>query len=512
MLALGGGQAALAARGAAAARERGRLDRPADRRAVGHRRRRRPRPRSSRSTSRGCARSSGDDRLVTRPPGYVLRVDRVRARPRPLRAADRRGRARIRRRGAKLREALALWRGAPLADLAYEPFAQAEIARLEELRLVALEQRIEADLAAGRHARAGRRARGARRRAPAARAAARPADARALPLGPPGRGARGLPSRAARARPSELGLEPGEELQAARAGDPAAGPGARPAEEQPRPQRRALGAGAIAARRRERPDGVEALLALAARWRVAAAARAGHRRASCAPAERRRGDGGARRAPGDAAGRPARRADRRVLVAHAGGATSCGSRRARTSTCCSCRRSRGARAAMSARSSSRRRATWRCSCARAARCAPGRSSSRSARAWHDWAALELGAWVARATGAPLRLIGAASDDRRGRARREPPARRRVADRPAHGAASSPSRCSPPRPPGRDRARAGTPACSSSGSRTAGDRKGLGRVRERARSTTRRRRPCSSGAGPRPGGLAPPETRPASAGR
>ena len=32
-------------------------------------------------------------------------------------------------------------------------------------------------------------------------------------------------------------------------------------------------------------------------------------------------------------------------------------------------------------------------------------------AWHDWAALELGAWVARATGAPLRLIGAAADER-----------------------------------------------------------------------------------------------------
>ena len=32
-------------------------------------------------------------------------------------------------------------------------------------------------------------------------------------------------------------------------------------------------------------------------------------------------------------------------------------------------------------------------------------------AWHDWAALELGAWVARATGAPLRLIGAAADHR-----------------------------------------------------------------------------------------------------
>ena len=51
-----------------------------------------------------------------------------------------------------LREALALWRGPPLADLAFEPFAQAEIARLEEQRLDALEERVEADLAAGRHA------------------------------------------------------------------------------------------------------------------------------------------------------------------------------------------------------------------------------------------------------------------------------------------------------------------------------------------------------------------------
>ena len=52
----------------------------------------------------------------------------------------------------KLREALALWRGPALADLAYQPFAQAEIARLGELRLAALEQRIDADLATGRHA------------------------------------------------------------------------------------------------------------------------------------------------------------------------------------------------------------------------------------------------------------------------------------------------------------------------------------------------------------------------
>src|ERR687885_181491 len=47
--------------------------------------------------------------------------------------------------------ALALWRGPALADLALEEFAQAEAARLEELRLAVLEDRIEADLALGRH-------------------------------------------------------------------------------------------------------------------------------------------------------------------------------------------------------------------------------------------------------------------------------------------------------------------------------------------------------------------------
>ena len=50
------------------------------------------------------------------------------------------------------RDALALWRGAALADLADEPFAAAEIRRLEELRLRATELAIDADLAAGRHA------------------------------------------------------------------------------------------------------------------------------------------------------------------------------------------------------------------------------------------------------------------------------------------------------------------------------------------------------------------------
>jgi DNA-binding SARP family transcriptional activator len=54
---------------------------------------------------------------------------------------------------AVLREALSLWRGPPLADFAFQPFAQTEIARLDEQRMAALEARIDADLAAGRHSR-----------------------------------------------------------------------------------------------------------------------------------------------------------------------------------------------------------------------------------------------------------------------------------------------------------------------------------------------------------------------
>jgi predicted ATPase/DNA-binding SARP family transcriptional activator len=51
-----------------------------------------------------------------------------------------------------LADALALWRGPALADFRYDAFAQAEAGRLEELRLVCLEERIEAELALGRHA------------------------------------------------------------------------------------------------------------------------------------------------------------------------------------------------------------------------------------------------------------------------------------------------------------------------------------------------------------------------
>ncbi len=92
----------------------------------------------------------GPDFLVTRPPGYVLSIDRTTldlGRFEQL-VADAKSAAPTER-AAKLRDALALWRGPPLADLAFETFAQTEIRRLEELRLEALEERIDADLELG---------------------------------------------------------------------------------------------------------------------------------------------------------------------------------------------------------------------------------------------------------------------------------------------------------------------------------------------------------------------------
>ena len=94
----------------------------------------------------------GRDLILTQPPGYLIRVsdgeldlhrfERLVATARgeaPAHAAR------------LLREGLALWRGAPLAELD-DSFARAERGRLEEQRLAALEQRVEAELALGRHA------------------------------------------------------------------------------------------------------------------------------------------------------------------------------------------------------------------------------------------------------------------------------------------------------------------------------------------------------------------------
>jgi DNA-binding SARP family transcriptional activator len=94
--------------------------------------------------------------IETRPPGYLIRVapdslDLTRFERRTGDASQAFARGEAEAAVDLLRDALALWRGAALADLAYEPFARSAIARLEEIRLAALELRIEVELSIGRH-------------------------------------------------------------------------------------------------------------------------------------------------------------------------------------------------------------------------------------------------------------------------------------------------------------------------------------------------------------------------
>jgi predicted ATPase/DNA-binding SARP family transcriptional activator len=98
----------------------------------------------------------GEEVLRSRKPGYLLEIDPDELDARRFerlldegRKARARGDAAVA--AACLREGLALWHGDALADLADEPFADVEARRLEELRLVAIEERIEADLDCGRH-------------------------------------------------------------------------------------------------------------------------------------------------------------------------------------------------------------------------------------------------------------------------------------------------------------------------------------------------------------------------
>src|SRR5207237_10097495 len=100
----------------------------------------------------GLRKALGRERIVTQAPGYLVRIepgeldlDRF---EQLLGGVDRDDSVRA---AAALRKALALWRGPPLGDLDGS-FARAERARLEEQRLLALEQRIDADLALGLHA------------------------------------------------------------------------------------------------------------------------------------------------------------------------------------------------------------------------------------------------------------------------------------------------------------------------------------------------------------------------
>jgi DNA-binding SARP family transcriptional activator/streptogramin lyase len=157
----------------------------------------------------------GDGVLVSTPGGYVLRLEpgsldaeefeRLLDEGRELLAAGRAQEA-----DEVLRRGLGLWRGQALADLRYEPFARDAIGRLDELRLLALELRFEADLALGRQAEA----------VPELEALVREHPLRErlrgllmLALYRSGRQTDALASyRDARAALDELGLEPGADL------------------------------------------------------------------------------------------------------------------------------------------------------------------------------------------------------------------------------------------------------------------------------------------------------------
>jgi DNA-binding SARP family transcriptional activator len=100
--------------------------------------------------------ADGSGILVTRPPGYELQLGTNQLDLRRFETLVAEGREALaagepRVASLKLQDGLRLWRGPPLADLAYESFCQNEIARLEELRRSAVEDRVAADLELGRH-------------------------------------------------------------------------------------------------------------------------------------------------------------------------------------------------------------------------------------------------------------------------------------------------------------------------------------------------------------------------
>jgi DNA-binding SARP family transcriptional activator len=354
----------------------------------------------------------GEHRLVTQPPGYLLRLDLAEldlARFERLVAEARR--AAPESAAQKLRQALALWRGPALADLAYERFAQAEVARLEELRLAALDQRIDADLAAGRHAELVGELE--------ALVAEHPLRERLrcqlmLALYRSSRQAEALAAyRAARHELSEgLGLEPSEELkwleQAILRQDPAldlsqdeAGPVL--ARQAPTPDRALLVvpqafddlepllrlARPLAAARPPR-ELIVAVIVRPAELRVATAALAGRRAELLTEGLAARTAAFSSPDPADDVVRLASQESVELLLVNAG------------------RSPLGAEA---------RAVLERAPCDVALLVETGGSLRDGpivvpfGAAGNDWAALELGAWVAESTGSPLRLIGAAADQR-----------------------------------------------------------------------------------------------------
>jgi class 3 adenylate cyclase len=96
----------------------------------------------------------GPELLITQAPGYLLDLERdqVDVHRFGRLVEDSRKTPDRERTATRLREAISLWRGRPLADLAFEPFALLVAPRLEELRLLAYEDLIDAELELGRHA------------------------------------------------------------------------------------------------------------------------------------------------------------------------------------------------------------------------------------------------------------------------------------------------------------------------------------------------------------------------
>jgi DNA-binding SARP family transcriptional activator/streptogramin lyase len=155
-------------------------------------------------------RALGDDRLVTQAPGYRFRLDQgeldLHRFEQLAQEGRQKGDARV------LRDALAIWRGEPLANLRDEPFAQDAGRQLEEARLSVLEDRIDADLAAGRDAELVPELEQLISREPLRE---RPYGQLMLALYRDGRQADALETyrRARKMLSQEVGLEPGPQLQ-----------------------------------------------------------------------------------------------------------------------------------------------------------------------------------------------------------------------------------------------------------------------------------------------------------
>jgi YVTN family beta-propeller protein len=162
-------------------------------------------------------RELGDGLILTRGGGYMLdvepeQVDANRFESLVAQARDDLTRGAPEAAGQRLRDALGLWRGPALADFSYDEFARDEIDRLEELRLETLEERIEADLALGRHAELVAELEGLVRENPTRE---RLRGQLMLALYRSGRQAEALETYrlAQRALDEQLGLEPGPELR-----------------------------------------------------------------------------------------------------------------------------------------------------------------------------------------------------------------------------------------------------------------------------------------------------------